>query len=1109
MVTDYPRQKQTSGIGSNFVEIIPSNIGNQLKEKAQKLKTTSFTLFVTAAYLLLYRMSRQTDICLGMPVANRSQKELEELVGFFVNTLILRINPADQSITTRELIEHVHQTITEGQSHQQLPVERILDVIKPPRDLSRSPIFQVLISYTPFSISSIPIGESEWFPVMPESNTAKFDLTFSFTQKEDDSVLLAIEYATDLFKESTIKTFASQIQNICKQMVQTLDIPVFKQDMLSEQERDFLVHGLNETQKEIPTNVTLHQLFDEQVNKTPHNIAIHTEKGAVSYGMLQQESDKLAIYLQQNGITSGDIVGFCMERSEQLIIAILAIWKAGAAYLPLDINYPTDRLLHMLSDSQTHWVVVGQETEKKIKQLNASVQLLNINNRPADFEGKIEMDYSPNQAAYVMYTSGSTGLPKGVVVTHQNVINHNLYAIKAYDLDSTDRILQFSSVSFDIFVEEVFPTLLCGASIVMMKGERFMDVHYLKSLVDSKDVTVLNLPTAYWHTLAEEDFTETSLKTVIIGGEKAEMGYYQRWNTNNPSVRVFNTYGPTEATVIALLHEIQPTDDTSRPIPIGKPIDNAQVYVLDECKNPVPFGAPGELYIGGAGVALGYFNKPALTTERFPENPFMGGKMYRTGDLVRWRTEEHVLEFLGRTDEQVKIRGFRIEPGEIENILQQLQGIREVAVVVIIRNDNKLLAAAYTGNAAEADIRSYLRSKLPEYMVPTLIQQKKKLPLNPNGKLDRKRIQQELITVEISAKEFIAPASEMEKQLSFIWQDVLGTEKISLTDSFFDLGGHSLLAIKLLSKINNAFGVSFPLSQIFETPILKDMVEVLIRSGSEGNIKNLKTELSTSIHSFTNSNQLRLLRKATKNEATILFPGMPGLLQGYEQLSKSILGNAPVYGIELPGVLNGTMPKTLQEISEYYATQINHLPKGTTLNFYAHSFGGTVLYETLRLLDDTKYPRNKVVLIDAFPLRVLEISTPEERSKFAIQITYFINITWQEEWFELSFMEDWDEQFIHVFAETSHSDKEIITRLWKTVYNALSMFCDYETKHPLEVDIILAHQNYANVEGHWQNCFNKINVYRSDGDHFSMIKEPFVSQWMGKLDKKEEVAIDA
>ena len=821
--TDFLRESQTKKKGEvHFVKFNDAQL-KAIRSFTAKNKVTPFALVMTSVYVMLSRYANQKDICIGFPAANRNQQEVESLIGFFLNTLIIRINTEESgNLTALDLLNLVQKQILDSQTHQNIPVDKIIEFLQPDRNSGFNPIFQVMMNYLySKKDDSLQIGGADLTEIPVDYDASKFDLTFSFGENPE-SLIMTIDYNQDLFLGETVKRMADQVVLLIDGIISNVDTDVRNISMLTESDKSNILNTWNKTTVELPDEQCIHKLFRNQAIKTPDAVALRKGNEQISYQQLDKQSDQFAAYLQQKGVGNNSLIGLMLDRSFDMIISILGILKAGGAYLPIDIHYPEERIAYILEISSLQLVITDQSN---VFDKKSDVEWIKINELKGNLtESRQPQDIvKPEDLAYVIYTSGSTGKPKGVMVEHRNVVNHNLAAITEYELDASDNVMQFSTISFDIFVEEVFPALLCGASVTLLDGDKYTDPQYFKEVIEQQGITMLNLPTAYWNSIATQDFSKTTVRKVVIGGEKAELSTSKIWQEHNADIPVYNTYGPTEATVIALVHKID--DYSDRQIPIGKPIGNVEVYVLDENLHIQPVGVSGELYIAGAGVARGYLNQPKLTTEKFIDNPFRDGeKMYRTGDLVRWLNDGEI-EFLGRVDDQVKIRGYRIEPGEVAHAITQIKGISNATVIAKESGQIKQLVAFYVTDTdlTPEEVRSTLKTKLPEYMMPAHIEPIIAIPLTANGKIDKRKLRSVELTANNGKKSIVELSGDLEIRMGAIWSELLNHDHISADDNFFEIGGHSLLAIQLISRIKDEFKIDIMLADLFKIPTIKEL----------------------------------------------------------------------------------------------------------------------------------------------------------------------------------------------------------------------------------------------------------------------------------------------
>src|SRR5262249_2915532 len=612
---------------------------------------------------------------------------------------------------------------------------------------------------------------------------------------------------------------AGHFTALCRAITATPTVKIHDLDYLSDAEKHQLLIDYNDTKADYPRDKCIHQLFAEQVAINPDKTAVVCGEQKLSYQELYDKSRDLALYLQSQGVKPNSVVGLCVERSLDVILGLLGILQAGGAYVPLDPDYPEERLAYMFQDSQAAIVLTQGKLKDRLSVLvPADAQLIALDGQRQEIDDRVaelkatkvtlQQQVQPHHLAYVIYTSGSTGKPKGVMVEHRSLVNHNIFAQRQYQISKEDIQVQFSSISFDAFVEEVFVVLNSGAQLVIEQKDKLLTPQYFKQVIESRNITTLNVPTAFFHELVASKFDLKGIKNIIVGGEALAYSKAEALIDNFPNINLHNTYGPTESTIISTaVYVTKSLLSHHSSVPIGLPIANTQIYILDQDNHPQPVGVPGELHIAGDGLARGYLNRPELTQEKFVANPFQpGARMYKTGDLAQW-LEDGNIQYLGRMDTQVKIRGFRIELGEIEACLNQHPGIEDSVVIVQGEEADKQLIAFYRAKDTQADhivqlakeeVRSHLLRTLPDYMVPAVFISLAAIPLTPNGKVDRRALARMEVAVG-SGRKYVAPGNETQKQLVRIWAEVLklAPEKIGINDNFFELGGHSLLATQL------------------------------------------------------------------------------------------------------------------------------------------------------------------------------------------------------------------------------------------------------------------------------------------------------------------------
>ncbi|NKI69948.1 amino acid adenylation domain-containing protein, partial [Collimonas pratensis] len=848
---DYPRPPQQDYAGSSIDIRLDAALTRKLKALSQRHGSTLYMTLLSSWALLLSRLSGQDDIVIGTPAANRSQQEVEGLIGFFVNTLALRIQLPEQ-MTVATLLEHVRQQSLAAQQHQEIPFEQVVEHTRPLRSMAHSPLFQVMFSWQNAPQGRLQLAGLELTPLALRQVTAKFDLTLALGET-DGTVAGSLEYATALFEADTVQRYLGYWQRLLEAMVDDDAQPVASLPLLGEAERQQLA-SWNATRVSYPEGeFLLHQLCEIQAERTPQAVALEFGATQLSYAELNRQANQLAHYLRELGVEPDQRVAICVERSPAMVVALLAVLKAGAAYVPLDPAYPADRLAYMLNDSAPRVVLTQAGIEGGWQQVSASIgpdlPLLDLQAPSWSGYPDHNLDYShltPSALAYVIYTSGSTGKPKGVMNEHRGVVNRMLWMQQAYGLGQQDVVLQKTPFSFDVSVWEFFWPLMTGAKLVLAKPDGHKDPAYLSGLIRAAGVTTLHFVPSMLQVFSahEEAAACSSIVRVMCSGEALPAALVDCFHALLPQAQLHNLYGPTEAAVDVTAWTSIAGESRST-IPIGKPIANTSIHILDARGEPVPLGVAGELHIGGVQVARGYLNQPQLSEQRFIADPFSktpGARLYKTGDLARWQADGNLL-YLGRNDFQVKLRGFRIELGEIEAQLAAHAAIREA--VVIAREDSpgdkRLVAYLVTSQEVDAEtLRAYLSVNLPDYMVPAAYVTLAALPLTANGKLDRNSLPAP-DGGAYAANSYAAPQGAAEITLAAIWSELLKIERVGRHDNFFSLGGHSLLAVQMISRLRQTFGVEVALSTVFMHPFLAGFATAV--SGSEANVRPAMTTI--------------------------------------------------------------------------------------------------------------------------------------------------------------------------------------------------------------------------------------------------------------------------
>jgi amino acid adenylation domain-containing protein len=837
--TDHPRPPLPTYQGAYRSLELPQALSKSLKTLSHQEGGTLFMTLLAAFKVLLYRYTGQEDVLVGTPIANRTRTELEGLIGFFVNTLVLRTDLSGNP-TFRELLGRVHEVALGAYAHQDLPFEKLVEELQPERDMSFSPLFQVMFVFQnaprqPLELPGLTV--SRW---RVDFGTSKFDLTLSIVE-EGERLRATLEYNTNLFDAGTIERMVEHYERLLEGIVADPDRSISSLPLLTEGERHQLLVAWNDTQTGYPSNLCIHQCFEAQAERTPDAVAVAFENQQLTYRELNQRANQLAHYLQSLGVGPDVLVGICVERSLEMVVGILGILKAGGAYLPLNPADPRERLGFMLEDAQAAALLTQECLVEKLPEYPGRILCLDTD-WPAIAQASRDnpdSQVAADNLAYLIYTSGSTGRPKGVAVGHRSAVAFLEWAGRLFKEDLAG-VLASTSICFDISVFELFAPLRCGGKIVLVR-----DILDMPAVDESRGVTLINTVPSAVAELVRVSELPVSVHTVNLAGEPFREGLAERVYRCGEVRKVFNLYGPTEDTVYSTFSLVP----RGGKVTIGRPISNTQIYILDHGLNLAPVGVPGEVHIGGDGLARGYHNRPGLTAERFIPNPLSGeagARLYKTGDLARWLPDGSI-EFLGRLDYQVKIRGFRIELGEIEAVLGQHPAVRETVVVAeeatpddpstSLRISKRLVAYVVPDQElipTIEELRRFLREKLPEYMVPSAFVMLEALPLTSSGKVDRRSLPAPDQGRPAQERTYVGPRNTLEFRLVQIWERVLGIHPVGVHDNFFDLGGHSLLAVRLFAEIEKEAGKHLPLATLFQAPTASQLADVLRLEGSPG-----------------------------------------------------------------------------------------------------------------------------------------------------------------------------------------------------------------------------------------------------------------------------------
>ena len=1097
MPIDKPRpvvQTHRGGLASFTFE---ATLLEQLNQLSRTQNVSLFMTLLSAYTILLARYSQQNDIVIGSATANRNQVALESLIGYFVNMVPIRISLPPQ-VTFNELLQQVRRDTLDAFAHEALSFNHVAEKFVERSQVGRSPIFQ-----TSFVLQSGPIQleipDLETTLIPQHSGTTKFELSMDVWE-ENGCLSGIIEYDKDLFDPATIEQMIDNYQSLLKGIVATPDVPFETLPLLSEAQRTLLLHKWNDTAVALPETPLMHRLFEAQVDKTPAAVALIADDWQLSYTELNQRANQLAHYLRGVGLQPEQFVGLHLDRSVDMLVAMLATMKAGGVYLPLDPSYPEERLVYMLQDTNTSILLTHEALANRLPIEMKSTICLDSEWAQISTASSDNLDdvITPQNLVYVIYTSGSTGRPKGVMIPHVALVNHAQAIATQYDLNEEDNVLQFAALSFDVAAEELYPTWLSGATVVLRPESVLTSFEEFHNFVDTRQITVVNLPAAYWQEWVHElSRTQTavpaSIRLVVTGSEKVSAEKLNRWLQIAPEhVRWMNAYGPTEATITSTIYEpAHDVETVGTAVPIGSPIANLQAYVLDKNLQPVPVGVPGELHLGGVGLARGYLNQPDRTEMSFIQNPFSemtGDRLYKTGDLVRYLPDGNI-DFLGRVDHQVKIRGFRIELGEIEAVLGTQEGVAEC--VVEVRDDpqgNGRLVAFIVPDGESVDdvkIRTALQAQLPEYMVPTDYVSMTQLPLTPSGKIDRKVLPTPDFTAQKS-KEFVPPRTSLETQLVTIWEDLLNVKPIGVTDNYFELGGQSLLAMRLFAQINEITGQKLPLTTLFESPTIEQLAVAL---------ENKMAGIQVETQSANNYKPWVIPIQPNGRKRPFFHMGGSALLYN---LARHLGEDQPLFGI-LEQDLDGDHPLyiTVEDIVPHCIEGIRSVQPNGPYILGGLCFGAVVSLEVARALRAQGETVDLVVMIDSYApgAMALSVSAPvngDSKGKRLLQrgpVDLFYTLkhkAWRKSW-----------KYLHQFY--LKIDRPMPYR-FRDIEEANTIANDRYVANEYDGDVILFQVEELdgravldeNMMGWGEYIHGNKELYQAPGGHLSVYDEPHV-----------------
>ena len=1097
--TDRPRPAIQTFIGSHQQFKLSQPLSQRLNQLSQEHGVTLFMTLLAAFTTLLYRYTGQTDILVGSPIANRNRREIEGLIGFFVNTLVLRLN-LDNDLSFQDLLTRVREVSLAAYAHQDLPFEMLVETLQPQRDLSHTPLFQVMFVLQNAPIADLELAGLKISPLSTENTTAKFDLTLSMENIEEGLVGVW-EYNTDLFDDSTIERMSGHFVTLLEDIVANPTKPILRLSLLTEAEKLQLLIKNQGILVDYSQDQCIHQLFEAQVERTPDAVAVVFENQQLTYTELNCRANQLAHYLQTLGVGPEVLVGISVERSLEMIVGLLGILKAGGAYVPLDPDYPTERLQFMLEDCEATVLLTQSNLKDKLPlaQVLQSDRVLYLDkDKFAQYPiYNPTVQNKPNNLTYVIYTSGSTGQPKGVMIEHQSLVNLSLSWGKLFHVKPQSRLLQFGSFSFDLSIGEISTSLSHGACLYLAKKETLLPTQTLVDFLETNKITHSFLSPSALSVLPQANLSH--LENMTVGGEACSINVIEQWANER---RLFNCYGPTEATVTATLSLCQANGQKPN---IGKPLDNIRVYILDENQQILPTGIPGELCISGVCLARGYLNRPDLTAEKFIEVNLLGRteRIYKTGDLATWQTDGNI-EYLGRIDNQVKVRGFRIELGEIEAVLSQCSDVQTTAVIVRedTPGDQRLVAyvvLADDSQTTSSELRQFLANQLPAYLVPNTFVILDSLPLTPNGKCDRRSLP---VPDDQTRKNIqkIAPRNLVELQLTQIWSEVLGISDPGVEENFFELGGHSLLAVRLISYIEQKLGKNLPLTSLFQNGTIASLAQLIAQETTQ----------------LTYSPLIPIQSQGNKIPFFAVHP-IGGNVLCYADLARYLGTDQPFYGLQALGLNEAEKPvNSIEEMATVYIKEIQTIQASGPYYLGGWSMGGVIAFEIAQQLSARGQKVALLTLIDSYsPILFNSVNTEENSSESRLEdINESLNIVYSfvrdlTGMFnqQIPFSEDEldhltsDELLAHflTWSKQTHvlppelGEQQI--KNWFAVFqaNRQALF-NYLPKPYSGKTIFFGAEESSLKNPGWHEIINNLESQWISGDHYSLIKNPILAE---------------
>ncbi|GIE97676.1 non-ribosomal peptide synthetase [Paractinoplanes rishiriensis] len=1106
--TDRPRPLVQSYDGAAEQIEIPAEVLDGLKALGRREGSTLFVTLMAAFQVLLHRYSGQDDVVVGTVSANRTRPELASMIGYLVNTLPVRGDLSGDP-AFGEFLQRVRNATVNAYAHQDLPFAAIVDAVRAPRDASRHPLFQVGFMLAENQRHDLATGEVVWTTEELAGTAAKFDVLVSAVE-DGGRLVVGASYATALFDPATVRRMLGHFRVLLEGIVAAPDRNLSRLPVLTGAELRRELHDWNANRADWPSRC-LHERFEEQAAAHPDAVAVELDGERVSYAELNAQANRIARRLRELGVGPEVLVGVCTQRSLRRIAGLLGILKAGGGYVPLDPQYPADRIAFMLEDAHLPVVLTDDASEPSLPTRGAEV--VSLDRDWAALAGLDGTDLgataTPANAAYVIYTSGSTGRPKGVVIEHRQAVNFSLAEIEHWPLGVGDRVLQFASLNFDVSVLDIFGALLSGAALVLGSSETLLSPPRLADLIRRERITFMCLPPAVLNLLADEEFP--ALRVVIAGGEAFNAALVRKWA--RPGMKFINGYGPTETTVGATMAECHP-DSPLDPPPIGLPLTNYTAYVLDKHLQPVPVGVPGELHLGGAGVARGYLNRPELTAAKFIEDPFdrsPDGRLYKTGDVVR-RLPDGNLQYLGRSDDQVKIRGLRVELGEIESVLAEHSSV--VQALVVVRTDSagqQQLVGYVRGDADPTDLRTHLAARMPAFMVPTYLVVLESFPLNANGKVDRSALPAPDETGDDSG--YVAPRTLIETVLADMFATLLRRDRVGVEDSFFDLGGNSLQAMQLIAQLRTELAVDSDVAAIFLAPTPAQLTEVLRDQHglSDSRLDELDLDepdlnqpepaaTETAPAGPPSSSPPTAGRPVPMNEGPadrpfFLIHAVGGTVYGYARLAGLLNDTCRLYG--LAAAEPGTGPADLDEMVTRYVAAIRAVQPSGPYRLGGWSMGGLIALEMARRLGPEA---SFVALLDApsEPADLTGLSDQEAAAQFVADAARALgpDVRPPAEGDQLDWLAG---QLTQGSGDVSAARAEI-ERRFAVFREQLRIIAGYRPRPVTARTLLVVAEQSYDFTPDWHRVLGPdVPVRRVPGDHYSFLQVPGVDEVAGVL----------